>query len=135
MSKRWLNAQIGFLIGSFLYFLFLWVALGNEHYHLLRTYPDARPHHFDIICTSGSTNSFWYRTVSDAALSHRLQPHFLYLTALIFAAGFAWLECPFRSDRNPSPRTKVCSRCLFGVVILLNLWFSSANILPRYVRW
>lgn len=135
MSKRWFNAQIGFLTGSLLYFVFLWLAVVNEHYGWFRWEFDSQPRNYEIICTWGSMESFWYRTVSNAALSHRRQPHFLYATAVIFAFAFAWKQWPFRQDGEPAPRAKVFSGCLFGAVVLLNLWFSSANILPRYVRW
>ncbi len=137
MSKRWQNAQIGFLTGSLLYFVFLWLAVVNEHTGWFRWKDDSQPRPYTntIVCSWGSMDSFWYRTVSNAALNHRRQPHFLYGTALIFAVAFAWRQWPFRQDGKPARRARVFSGCLFGAVVLVNLWFSGANILPRYVRW
>src|SRR5689334_10565769 len=134
MSKRLINAQIGFFAGSLVYFLFLWVAVLCEHYSIFQHYSDSSNQSFTIVCTFGPAQPFWYRAVSNAALSHRAQPHFLYLTALIFAAAFAWAHRPVRAGSSPKPRAIALYCCLFGAAVLVNLWFSGANILPRYVR-
>jgi len=134
MSKRLIHAQIGFFTGSFVYFLFLWIAVLCEPYGTFHHYSNSSNQSFTIICTFGPAQPFWYRAVSNAALSHQSQPHFLYLTALIFAGVFGWAQRPVRGDSSPKPRAIALYGCLFGAAILVNLWFSGANILPRYFR-
>jgi hypothetical protein len=135
MTKRWINAQIGFFAGSFVYFLFLWIAVLCEHYRVVQHYTDPPDQVFSITCTFGPAEPFWYRSVSHAALSHRMQPHFLYLTALIFAAAFAWMERPIPPDKEARPAARVFSSGLFSAAVIVNLWFSAANVLPQYIRW
>ena len=134
MSNRLISAQIGFFTGSFVYFLFLWVAVLCEHYGIFQRNSNSPNQSFDIICTFAPAEPFWYRAVSNAALSHRAQPHFLYLTALIFAAVFAWAQRPVRAESIPKLPAIVLYGCMFWAAVLVNLWFSGANILPRYVR-
>lgn len=133
-SNRWLNAQIGYFLGSLVYFFFLWMAVLAEHYGIFRRDQDPIPRIFVITCTFGHYPPFWYRAVTNAALGHRLQPHLLYLAAVIAAGLFMMLGRPVSSERTPGLRTKVVAWGLFGTAVLMNLWFSVSNLGLRFWR-
>ena len=123
MPRRALNGLIGFCVGSAAYYLFLCGAavVGSQGWR-------SDPYSFRIrFLRSGSV---LFSLVSKAELSHRMQPHYLYLCALICALIFCRSNRPFREDLPLyTHRFAAVSWSFFGAVVL-NLWFSVSNILP-----
>ncbi len=130
MPRRWMNAAVGYVMGSLAYFLFLIGAFVLERSGSWRMLAPA-PGFPAIRCSWGSP--FWYRIISEAGLSHRLQPHLLYLFSLIGALALARIQRPFHQDLPlSSPRFAGLAGVL-SAAIALHLWFSVSNLFPgRY---
>jgi hypothetical protein len=127
MPRRRTNAAAGFVAGSLIYYLFLAGAAAVHQSRLFRVL-DARTPFQTPLCTRGSF--FGYRVVTEAGLSHRLQPHALYLFALTGAWIFCRLNRPFREDL-PLYRHRIAGLAwTFFAAIVLNLWFSVSNLYP-----
>ena len=125
MPRRVLNAVFGFCVGSMAYYVSLFViaALGSQHWLPWQT--------FTFRCFLRSSG-LWFRLVSAAELSHRLQPHYLYLCALIGALLFSRINRPFRQDIPLYTHRFAGLSWLFASAVVINLWFSVANLFPRF---
>jgi len=123
MPRRALNAVVGFCVGSAAYFLFLFAlaVLGARGW---LPWQD-----FTTRCWA-RTSSGWFRLVSEAQLNHRLQPHYLYLSALMGSLLFIRINRPFREDLPIYSHRFAAISWVFAAAVALNLWFSVANILP-----
>lgn len=119
MTARSLNAAMGFCAGSAAYFAFLFAA------------PLVLPSSSHAIyCFAG----FWRQIVFRADLTPRLQPHYLYLCALLGAFLFVRIVRPFRKDvplhsiRVAALGWSICT------VVAINLWFAVSLTSPRLLH-
>jgi hypothetical protein len=121
MSVRTLNALLGFCAGSAAYYLFLFGALLTAESRIARVY---RP----------GPDGFWLRVVRQTELTATVQPHGLYVTAILVAGLFMHYERPFREDIPLYSHRVAGLGWLFVGFVALNLWFALTVAPPRFLH-
>lgn len=119
-----MNGVIGFCVGSVAYYVFLCGAAIVGYHGWISDHTS-----FITRCYLRSSG-VWFTLVSNAEFSHRMQPHYLYLCALISALVFSRINRPFREDLPLYTHRFAGLSWSFFAAVVLNLWFSVSNILP-----
>jgi hypothetical protein len=143
MSRRWTNAAFGFAAGSLSYYVVLAFAAGWHFNDLIPGVKCRVPAGRDSSgfvsyyqeCYAIDRLSVWHDAVTHARWNHQVQPHIVYLCGILGAAFALWRSEPEDPGTRVSTRRLLLAGTVFWATVLLNLWFSVANLSPRSLDW